>query len=174
MKIKTIVFFLPWLVLPVFSQSQNWQLTLANGRILSDVMWVKLEGDSVLVSSGSSLVRCFLIDSIAEVRKINQSRFWKGAGIGLITGAAAGALIGRSVYQPSNAPHGEFFIDFGPGINALAGGVLGGLAGIITGGLIGAAAGADEVHDFSESTQLQKLQTVRSIILKDQSKENDR
>ena len=66
----------------------------------------------------------------------------KGALIGLVTGAAVGAILGYATWQrptckDPNQPFGCFTIDFGPGGDAAFLGVFGGILGTIVGALIG-------------------------------------
>lgn len=64
-----------------------------------------------------------------RIRKNNQ--VLKGMGIGLLTGAVAGGVIAYSSYESNQ------FIDFGPGVEAAAGAIVGGTVGTVAG--IGAA-----------------------------------
>jgi outer membrane lipoprotein SlyB len=97
------------------------------------------------------------VDSIVELRKVKNSKFWKGAGIGFVTGAAAGALIGWATYEKPKHTHGMWDWDFGPGFNTSVGAILGAPVGFLLGGIIGSYAGKDEIYNFSQMSYQQKL-----------------
>jgi len=105
------------------AQSNVWQIKLAAATMLSNVSLQNVVGDSLAISQFGQ-VRRIAVDAIIEMRQAKKSKFWKGAGIGFLTGAAAGALIGLATYEEPNAADG-FTLDFGPGANALGGGILG-------------------------------------------------
>jgi hypothetical protein len=82
----------------------------------------------------------------------------------LVTGAAAGALIGWATYEEPEPIPGEWNFDFGPGFDVLAGGILGAPAGFLLGGMIGLSAGKDETYDFTQMSYPQKLAILGLIV----------
>jgi hypothetical protein len=79
---------------------------------------------------------------IREVKLRRKNSVIRGVAIGAITGLVAGVLIGSSTYQkPKCNPQVDWFcFDFGPGLDAAAGGTIGMSLGGAVGGLIGAVA----------------------------------
>lgn len=72
-----------------------------------------------------------------EVASGTHSRKAKGALVGLLVGAGAGALIGAASYKKPK-PCGCFFVlEDSRGFDAALGGFLGGILGVITGAIIG-------------------------------------
>jgi hypothetical protein len=59
-------------------------------------------------------------------------------GLGFLSGALAGVVIGAATYTPPSCASTSFCFDLGPGAAAAAGGVLGGLLGTVVGAFIGA------------------------------------
>jgi hypothetical protein len=142
-------------------QTQDYQITLSSGDKIGQISFEKRIGDSVVIShSGQSqLVK---IDSIIEIRKIKDSKFWLGAGIGLLGGAVIGGAVGAASYKESDPSPGTFNFDFS-GLTLLSGAVLGGFTGSVCGGLIGLVAGRDEVYNLSEKSHMEKLMIIESI-----------
>lgn len=167
MRIKILLTVISILLLEAssFAQDNNWQLVLTNGDTISNISLRELEGDSVAIEcSNVALTKWIQVDSIAQLRKINKSRFWRGAGIGILVGTAAGALIGLATYEePTPSPH-KWNFDFGPEWNAMGGGIVGGLTGFALGGFIGAALGKDEVYRISQMQKMQKINTLWIIL----------
>ena len=148
-----------------FAQQKNINLTLRNGDILSQTSIEKLIEDSVKISI-SGQPQWIKADSIIEIRQIKKSKFWKGAGIGLLTGTAVGAIIGRASYKEADASDDSWNFDFGPGLSTFGGAVLGGLTGTLVGGIVGASSGKDEVYDLSQKKLEQKIEIIKSIMAK--------
>lgn len=71
-----------------------------------------------------------------EVASGTHSRKAKGALIGFLVGAGAGALLGAATYKPQPC-RGFCFFEDSRGFEATLGGLLGGVAGTITGAIIG-------------------------------------
>jgi len=61
----------------------------------------------------------------------------QGAGVGLIVGGTVGVLAGVASYQSPGCQPNQLCFDFGPGMSALAGGLIGAGAGAVLGLLIG-------------------------------------
>lgn len=102
---------------------------------------VSTAGDTVIVKTLGQVPTPFVVGpqyqlqvSVGTHRKTGT-----GIGLGLLIGGAAGALIGLATYQECD---GNCF-DFGPGPNAVAGAVLGGLLGMVIGGTSGANTKSD-------------------------------
>jgi hypothetical protein len=68
-----------------------------------------------------------------EVSAGRRSHVGKGMGLGFLAGASVGAIFGAATYTASNC-----FVLCGPGFDAAAYGVVGGLIGTVLGGFIGA------------------------------------
>jgi len=164
MKIRNVLLLIFSAANALLAQDNAWQIKLADGDILSNLSLQNVVGDSLVVSQ-TGQARRIAVDDIVEMRRAGKSKFWKGAGIGFLAGGATGALIGLATYEEPDPANG-FTLDFGPGANALAGGILGGLGGFVVGGMIGASAGKDEVYDFSTKTFEQKLAVLRLIVAK--------
>lgn len=151
----------------VLARENNWQLTLANGDTISSVLLQRLQGDSLAISfaiSDTTLMKWISVESIVELRKVKKSKFWKGAGIGFVAGAAVGALIGRASYEEPEPTPGDWNLDFGPGFNTSVGGILGAPVGFLLGGIIGSSAGKDEIYDFTQMKYKQKLDLISSLV----------
>jgi hypothetical protein len=71
------------------AETDRWQVTLGDGRILWDVRLVKLEGESLHVSRGDSLA-VVSVGQITELRLIRKSEMRLGDG----AGGAMAALMG--------------------------------------------------------------------------------
>lgn len=164
MKFKLVLIAILFSASSIFPQ--NWRLILANGDTLSGVSLKKLAGDSLIISQDAS-TNAIPVASLVEMRNFKKSQFLKGAGIGFLTGAAAGALIGWATYdKPQPSPDSFIVLDFGPGANALAGGVAGGLGGLLLGSAIGASAGKDDCYSLSSLQFQQRKEIIRLILAK--------
>ena len=150
-----------------FAQQKNLAITLRNGATIWQSNIEELSKDSVKISD-SERFQWVKVDSILEIREIKKSKFWQGAGIGFLGGATVGGVIAKATYKKSEPSKDSFSFDFS-GLNTLAGIVAGGVLGFSVGGAIGASAGSDEVYDLSQKTLDQKLQIIKSIILKKDS-----
>lgn len=155
----------------VFGQEKNWQITLTNGKVISNIFLQQVEGDSIAlasVSSATTIMKWIPVDSITELRHVKKSKFWKGAGIGFVAGATVGALIGWATYEKPAPNPDDWFPDLweGPEYNAIGGGILGAPVGFLLGGIIGASMGRDEIYDFSKMNHKQKLNLSFSLVLK--------
>jgi len=58
---------------------------------------------------------------------------------------------------------GPFSIDFGPGVAALGGGILGEIAGFAVGGIAGAISGGDQKYDLSQEPSEEKIRILRDL-----------
>ena len=162
----------------LWSKNEDWQITLANGDMISHVSLQRLEDDSLVVSSlseTSSDAQSFKwipVESIIELRQIKYSKFRKGAEIGCLCGAAAGIVFGTgaglSVFEED-----EDIDILQVSEGALVMGIFGGLAGSVLGGLVGlvgSTAGKDEVYALSRMDHETKLKTIQRILSKDSAK----
>lgn len=152
----------------VLARENNWQLTLANGDKISSVSLQRLEGDSLAISSAFSdttFMKWISVESIVELRKVKKSKFWKGAGIGFVAGAAAGALIGWATYEePEPTPGGWDINWWTSDSNASVGAILFAPVGFLLGGIIGSSAGKDQTYDFTQMKYKQKLDLISSLV----------
>ena len=123
-----------------------------------------IKGELIAVEKNSLLVWEFAsgtdlsvdIGDIKVIKLSRKSRAYEGA----LIGGVAGALIGRATYQkPKNT--GWIDLDFGPGFNTAAGGLI----GMAAGGLVGATAGINQtiqIEGRSESEIKKILEILRS------------
>jgi hypothetical protein len=162
MKIRITILTLSLAVNSLLAQENNWQLTLVNGDTISNVSFQNLVGDSLAISQ-SGQTNWINVESITEIRKIVESEFWTGAGIGAIVGTASSS-------NEKSTPN-SFSIRLDQGIVTAIGAALGSVSGIIIGGTVGTLAGKDEVYDLSEIGLRNKLQIIQTILSKDVPKE---
>ena len=80
-----------------------------------------------------------------EVSMGQRSHTGTGAAMGVLLGGAIGAAIGAANYQPSG------FIDFGQGLEAMAGGLVGAAIGGLVGGAVGSASTTDNWQPLQPS-----------------------
>ncbi|NIM59031.1 MAG: hypothetical protein GTO16_08835 [Candidatus Aminicenantes bacterium] len=89
------------------------------------------------------------VDDIRIIRIVKKSKFVQSLGIGLLIGAATGAILGLA--------EGESIDFFGgtvtAGENALIGGALVGFNGLIIGGISGLASGKDKTIQLEGRSQ---------------------
>ena len=74
-----------------------------------------------------------------DVSRGKRTHRAKGALIGLLAGAAGGALLGTATYSPPKCTTGDWCFDFGQEFAASAGALLGGIVGTLVGYSIGAS-----------------------------------
>ena len=85
-----------------FAQESNTHLTLTDIDTLFQTSIEELIEDSVKISIvGQS--QWIKVDSIIEIRQVKKSKFWQGAGIGLLGGAVLGGVLGRASYEEPDA-----------------------------------------------------------------------
>jgi outer membrane lipoprotein SlyB len=156
---------------PSLAGTNNLQFVLSNGDTLSQLCIVQLDADAVEISHSGRL-QWVAIDSIAEIRHIKRSKFWKGAGIGLLGGAFAGGVIGRITYkedadEPDSGPGPDFNLDIdSPGLSTFGGAFLGALAGTLVGATVGAYSGKDDVYNLFQKEREEKREVIQTIIEK--------
>lgn len=148
-----VLLFLPWC-----QTHSQWQLRLATGDTLSDVILKELCADSLeIVHHGEP--HCIAVNSIDELRFVHPAGFWSGATRGFGIGALLGTIFGTAaLYNGEQDTQGEIVF-----IAASAG-----LAGGIVGGAIGAVAGIDNVYDFSANTLPEKLTTIKLVLAREE------
>jgi hypothetical protein len=164
MKVKIFISIFIVAASSLFAKTNHWTIVLAHGDTISNVSLQQLKNDSLIIS-GEEFTKSIPIDSIMELRKPRKPSFWKGAGIGLLTGTVAGGLLGWATHSDSKSSDSQFDFDFGPGLNIIGGGLVGGVAGFAVGGIIGAC-GRDRVYDLSQETHVQKYNIIYGIINK--------
>lgn len=76
--------------------------------------------------------------SSLELSTGSHKRRWRGAGYGLLGGAALGAVIGAATYTKPACSGDAYFCDLGQGFDAAFGAAVFGAIGAVTGALIGA------------------------------------
>jgi hypothetical protein len=105
----------------------------------------------------------FHYSQIREVKLRRKNSAIRGVAIGAITGLVAGSVIAASSYQkPKCNPQTDWFcFDFGPGLDAAAGGTIGMAAGGALGGLIGAVA----YRRFPIGGKKESLRKLRESVL---------
>lgn len=72
-----------------------------------------------------------------------HKRRWRGAGVGLLGGAALGAVIGAATYRKPDCSGATYFCDLNRGFDAAFGAVVFGGIGAATGALVGAGKADD-------------------------------
>ena len=169
MKHLFMILFVVIISHPSFAGQNNLQFVLTSSDTLSQATLLQLHADSVEISH-SGQVQWVAIDSISEIRHIKKSKFWKGAGIGLLGGAFAGGVIGRITYkkdedEPDSGPGPDFNIDIdSPGLSTFGGAFFGAIAGTLIGASAGAYAGRDRLYDLSNKSREEKREVIQSII----------
>ena len=143
----------------LFAKENRFDLHLSQGDIFEQVVLKKLKGDTLFYIYEND-ERRININELAKMYKIRQSKFWKGAGIGLVGGAVIGGIAGRASYKKPEQD-GSFYIDFGPGLSTFGGAVVGGGSGFLIGGIIGAKrGGSKKEYDFSIMTLTQTRMVI--------------
>jgi hypothetical protein len=113
-------------------------------RILSPALGDKKQSGTVISTTPDTLffrqsaqapVRALSTSQIArmDIARGTHTRGKRGALIGFLLGAGAGAAIAAATYKPCEC----FAVDFGRGGDAAIGAVLGGVLGGVTGGIVG-------------------------------------
>ncbi len=105
--------------------------------------FVRGEADTLVVqSNGDTLSVPVNLVTRLDLSRGRKTNTGKGAGIGFLLGGLVGAVI---VYASYEECVGGFAClgDLGPGVNVVAGGVIGGLGGLVTGAFIGLAIQTD-------------------------------
>ncbi len=129
------------------------------GRILDDV------SDSCFAFESNREVHLIPMNSLDLLRRDRKSQFWAGAGIGMLIGAAVGAVIGYATYsRPERKPGQWIVLDFGPGLNAAAGAIVGMPVGFAVGGAVGASKGGEDIINMSGTRYQAKLTIIRMVI----------
>lgn len=143
----------------VFAQKPDLQVTLASGDIFWPVSIEKLVEDSIAISHMGAF-HMLAVSSIVEIKREKQSKFWAGAGIGLLAGAAIMGTIASATYQESD---GEWFSVDSRGMQTLGGVFVGGIAGVVVGGVVGMSLGKDEIYSLAHKSPRQKLSMINTI-----------
>jgi hypothetical protein len=86
-----------------------------------------IHGDTVSVATASL--------SALEVSAGRRTHRLRDSGIGFLAGAGIGAVVGLATYRKSDCS--ASCLDFGPGFDAVAGGIVFGAAGVVIGFLTG-------------------------------------
>jgi hypothetical protein len=138
-------------------QHHLWQLITLTAT-LEDIFLEGLNRDSLsVIVNGKKLF--IPIASVVQIEQTRPSKFWKGAGIGILTGTIAGGLIGSSTNTSSGGDFG-----YGPAAATLAGALIGGFAGFAIGGVIGSVASTDVVYNLVGMSSAHRIAVVQSII----------
>jgi hypothetical protein len=152
------------------SCSTAWQVTLKNGRVISNVDGERLNGESLIVSDdiGSHSIPA---DSITRVRLVRDASFWKGAKTGALIGGATGVVVG-AVAGANAKPSSETGVDktalriVTVPLGAIVYGAMFGVVGGTIGGPVGALSGHEEEYDLSSMPLRDKLNTIQSVLSK--------
>ena len=143
------------------AQENRWTVITTSQETLRTCSFSRIEDGSVHFVCGNTASH-LSVDSIRQVGREKESRFWKGAGIGTLVGVVVGTGIGYASYEKPKSTTG-WNLDFGPGFDAAGGAIVGAFAGFAVGGVIGAAAGADEVHDLASETHAERLRILNEL-----------
>ncbi len=131
------------------AQEKIWRLTFVSHNTLTASRLDSLS-DSTLFVAYNGKVTSFPIASIAVLVGFKVGHFSDGDGVGFLVGAATGAFIGAlSCQKPKPSNSFAINIDLGPGPDAMAGGIIGGVGGFIIGGI---ATGSDSYETYDLRT----------------------
>ena len=173
---RTIVVVTLFLTSFGLAQQNSWILTLKNGDQMNDIVPYNVDQGSLILLQDGPFV--FIpIDDIAELRldKSATRRTYrtvlKWGAYGVIAGAFTSIIIGyierAKSPPPSPSQPGDFVITFpsGPGVDAMAGGVFGGLVGLIVGGVVyNQPSPGDTVYNFEELSAKKKMKILRKFV----------
>ncbi len=151
------------------SRTRPWQITLADGAIVSQIVVNELRQDSLVVSDGFG-IRTIPVQSITEIRYVREGSFWEGAEtgamIGGMIGAATGALVGVELARRPDSANRNKPSEV-VGVAVIIGvlfGILYACPGAVIGGTIGAITGADDYHNLRKLPLPQKLMRIEAIL----------
>ena len=172
MKKHTLLFLLVLVLLMVTlmhaaeaQKSYVLKIKLKNGQVAKGEL-LYAGGDSLGLfqkNIGGKQFKLFEILAISIRRKGSVGR---GAAIGAGTGAVVGALVGVASYEPPHCPPGPWFcVDFGPGIEAAGGAMLGIVVGSLVGGMVGS--GSKEIKINSDQKQFDSFMLQYSLVTPD-------
>ena len=128
------------------------------------IVWVKLldntptfkgylseVGDTLVIISlkVNTLTRKIRLDNVNYLKFNEKGNAGRSASLGGVVGFGFGALVGY-VTTPSDSSY------FGPGANAIAGGLLGIIPGLLIGGIIGSKKIQVPIQGSNKSVQAQK------------------
>ncbi|MBL0172950.1 MAG: hypothetical protein IPP90_20035 [Gemmatimonadaceae bacterium] len=121
----------------------------ARVRIVRESNQILVEGELVSRTANGVSIRSVTPDSTSSAiewvlqgnDRLEQStgmhsNALRGAGVGLLLGAAAGALVGAGTYEEP-ACDGGCFVDLGRGFSVAAGAVVGAVPGMLLGAVLG-------------------------------------
>jgi hypothetical protein len=130
-------------------------ITKTDSSTVQGELLAVMDDKLILMDNSAAGVTIGLTD-VRDVKVIKKGRFWKGAGIGLVAGAAIGALVGAAAYEPPHLENGWFPVPmfyFSRGELALGGGVLGGVLGGVIGGVITATTHGQKIKINAQSPE---------------------
>jgi hypothetical protein len=133
-----------------------WETTDITG-IWGELIAVKPNSLLLLDASGKDVSAD--IADIKAIRIMKKSKFWTGAGIGVLIGGAAGAILG---YSSGDDDPGMMFT-FTAGQKALMGGIGFGLVGLLLGGIAGAGAGTDNTFQIDRMSDSEIQETMEEL-----------
>jgi len=141
----------------LYPQENNWKLTLNNGSEITEIQIDSLNGNSFAFKrvGQSELIE---VESIAEIRKVNDPNPWLWQGGGFLIGATA-FLVAASVSSSDEKSMGS------ETAGALLGGVIVGLLGALIGWGISEIIITDDVYDLNGLPLNDKLSIVATIPL---------
>ena len=166
--IKIVVLFSLLLIFKFLpAQEDHWNISLATGDTIFNVLLLNLAGDSLLVASDIEIewIRISLIDGMT---KIKGKRVISGMGIGILAGGVVGAIIGYVAYKKPEESESEVEIiaapvnQFGQAASTLGGALIGGAIGMLIGGVAGSLETGHEDFDLSQWSQKNKINWLRS------------
>lgn len=142
------------------SQGDTISLGLSSGQSPRGIIKSVVDDSTIVFESGGKTMM-IPVDSVGFLLRRAGSYFWEGAGIGTFVGFAAGAGIGASSYSP---PTPGQIVDFGPGLPAIGGAIIGIPIGFAVGGLVGAAIERDDVIEFARAGHEVRLIVLRMLV----------
>ena len=114
------------------------RITLKSGGTIKGVL-VHATKDSLSMSIRNLQRIRIGVTEIKSFRIRRRGAIGLVAGIGAGTGAIIGGIVGYASYTPPDCANSLFCFDFGPGFDAIGGGVIGAAAGSLIGLAIGSA-----------------------------------
>jgi hypothetical protein len=145
-------------------QAEGWEVHPFGREPITGCLLVGVN-DSMLIVKNAAGDMSVSVDSIALLRNIHVTSFWTGAGYGALAGGALGAVIGYATYsEPEHRPGEWFHLNFGPGLNAAAGGVVGLLVGGLVGGSIAVSSSKPEEVVLSNRTHQHRVLILGSLV----------
>jgi outer membrane lipoprotein SlyB len=147
-------------------QTEGWEVYLIGDESIKGCTLHSVNDSLLILRYGAETI-AVPIDSISMLRSVHITSFWTGAGYGALAGVAVGAVIGYATYsEPEHQPGQWFTLNFGPGLNAAAGGVVGLLLGGVIGGSVAVSSSKPDEIPLTNRTHKQRVLILGSLVQK--------